>query len=160
LGPRACERRVIIRPSGPVHPATPAVSPGEVDYVVVCSHGQETENQGFSAPFEGGPVRTVARQNQSGVQSPRPLAERGALIRRLRRHSWRREFCRNLTASGSGRRPGSARNRKVSSFRWPACRRSGTACLLRFSVFPAVQLAFNHPNRIGKPSPPSKVSDS
>ncbi len=38
-----------------------------------------------------------------------------------------REWHRNRTASGSGRRPGSARNKTGARPRWRACRRSGTS---------------------------------
>jgi len=87
-----------------------------------------------------------------------PKAHEFGPNRRLRRRPWPPVSHRNSTANGSDRHPGSAPSRTAARPRWRACRRSGTPC-------PACRLladqpAFNQPKRIGKPSPPSRVTDS
>ena len=145
---RGRERRFIVRPGGPVHHASTSASRG-----------------------------AAARRSPQGDDGP--LQKRGANCTKTLEYCsfgvfvviLRRERRRSRTASGSGRHPGSARNRTGARPRWPACRRSGKAflpvSLPAFSAVPcrarhrlAAQLAFNQPKRIGKPSPPSSVIDS
>ena len=101
---RGRERRFIVRPGSPVHHASPAATRG-------------------AAASKRRPAGSTGR--------PRPRKRhKTSLNQRLRRRPWRREWRRNSTASGSGRHPGSARNKTAARPRRPACRRSGTASAL------------------------------
>ena len=109
-----------------------------------------------SHPVPACPAWRIGRRRPDEALTP----SKQSLIPRLPRHPWRREWRKNLIASGSDRHPGSARNKTGARPRLPAWRRSGTA-----SPWPgrrpcAAQLALSQPKRIGKPSPPSSAIDS
>jgi hypothetical protein len=69
-GPRACERRVIVRQGGPVHPATPAASPGAASLHGPLADGP---SDGKSRAFRLGQVQPASAPHiPSVILQPRP----------------------------------------------------------------------------------------
>ena len=150
----ARERRFIVRPGGHVHPASPSASPGAAR---LLASAKLLGNRAY--------LPRIGRAKRPCRRPPRMFAWarfRYFANRRLRRLPAGPERRRSRSASGSGRRRGSARSRTVWRHQWPACRRSGTSWRPPCRERPvwSDQLAFNQPNRIGKPSPPSSVTVS
>ena len=92
--------------------ALPTELPGQFRVTERCRSGRVIERSD-GAVHPSGDISKLARQSCS--------------ILRFRRRWGGRESCRNRTASGSNRHPGSAGSRTACWPRRPACRRSGMA---------------------------------